>query len=271
MIAAMARGYRVLGEESFLDSARRAARFVEARLEEGGRLLATYRSGRAHLKAYLDDYAFLLGGYVELFESDFDPHWLERANALAAQLKALFWDHAIRILLHGVGSREAHQSDEERVRRRHPFRKRRGRDLSLEARGVHGVERTDESRRGDLARFSRADGALPSAFAQMLAAVDHYLGEKRELVVVGRGGCGARARGAAAPLGPVRARPRASSPRPACSSRLVATARRQSSRAGPGHSAGSISARATLVRRPPTISPRSKPPWAERRSRRVLE
>ncbi|MGH9322435.1 MAG: thioredoxin domain-containing protein, partial [Vicinamibacteria bacterium] len=91
-IIAMARGYQVLGEERFLSSARRAARFLEGRMFRDGRLLATYRAGRAKLKGYLDDYAFVLGGFVELFESDFDVHWLERATELASGLESLFLD-----------------------------------------------------------------------------------------------------------------------------------------------------------------------------------
>jgi uncharacterized protein len=186
-IIAMARGYRVLGEDKFLASARKAARFVEDGMEEGGRLLATYRSGRARLKAYLDDYAFLLGGYVELFESDFDPHWLERANGVALQLQALFRDEA-------GGGFFFTGSDHEKL----ISRTKSGYDGAIPSGNAMAAtyllklaEYTGSRDQAALAAetlraFHAQMERSPSAFAQTLAAVDHYLGEKRELVVVGR-------------------------------------------------------------------------------------
>jgi uncharacterized protein YyaL (SSP411 family) len=187
MIGAMARGYRVLGEARFLDSARKAARFLEERLVSDGRLLATYRDGRARLKAYLDDYAFLLGGYVELFESDFDPHWLERANALASGLESLFLDESGGGFFFTGTDHEALIS-----------RTKSGYDGAIPSGNAMAAtyllklaEYTGSRDQAALAaRTLRAFHAQmersPSAFAQMLIAVDHYLGAKRELVVVGR-------------------------------------------------------------------------------------
>jgi uncharacterized protein YyaL (SSP411 family) len=187
MILAMARGYRVLGDDKFLASARRAARFIEERMEEGGRLLATYRSGRARLKAYLDDYAFLLGGYVELFESDFDVHWLERANALASKLRELFRDeNDSGFFFTG--------SDHERL----ISRTKSGYDGAIPSGNAVAAtyllklseytgSRDEASLAAETLRVFHAQvERSPSAFAQMLAAVDHYLGPKRELVIAGR-------------------------------------------------------------------------------------
>jgi uncharacterized protein YyaL (SSP411 family) len=189
MIVAMARGYRVLGDERFLASAQRAARFIEDRMEVDGRLLATYRSGRARLKAYLDDYAFLLGGYVELFETDFDPHWLARANALASQLETLFRDET------GSGFFFTGSDHEKLI-----ARTKSGYDGAIPSGNAmaatyllklaeHTGSREQEALAADTLRAFHAQmERSPSAFAQMLAALDHYLGTKRELVVVGRAG-----------------------------------------------------------------------------------
>ena len=187
MIIAMCRAYRILGDEKFLASAVRAARFIEDRLEDGGRLLATYRSGRARLKAYLDDYAFLLGGYVELFESDFDVHWLERAGELATKLSELFRDEAGSGFFFTGSDHEALIS-----------RTKSGYDGAIPSGNAMAAtyllklsEYTgsrDQASLGaeTLRAFHSQMERSPSAFAQMLAAVDHYLGSKRELVVVGR-------------------------------------------------------------------------------------
>ena len=92
MISAYARGYDAFGREDDLKSARRAADFVLAHLTKGDRLLVSYRAGRAHLNGYLDDYAFLARGLVDLYESGFDTRDLERAARLARTMLRRFAD-----------------------------------------------------------------------------------------------------------------------------------------------------------------------------------
>ena len=49
-------------------SAARALDFIRSELWNDGRLLATFKDGRAHLRAYLDDYVFLADAIVELLQ-----------------------------------------------------------------------------------------------------------------------------------------------------------------------------------------------------------
>ena len=60
----MAHAGRVFGRDDWISSARRAVDFVRQRMWHDGRLLATYKDGRAHLNAYLDDYAFLIAAQL---------------------------------------------------------------------------------------------------------------------------------------------------------------------------------------------------------------
>jgi uncharacterized protein YyaL (SSP411 family) len=94
MIHGMARAGRALGREDWIASARRALDFVRATLWAGGKLLATYKDGRAHLDAYLDDHAFLLAALVELMQTDFRREDLQFAGALAEALLERFEDPA---------------------------------------------------------------------------------------------------------------------------------------------------------------------------------
>ncbi|MEZ5574362.1 MAG: hypothetical protein R3F44_01495 [Candidatus Competibacteraceae bacterium] len=57
-----------LGQTEFVASAERALDFIRARLWRDGRLLAVYKDGQARLNAYLDDYAFLIDGILELLQ-----------------------------------------------------------------------------------------------------------------------------------------------------------------------------------------------------------
>jgi len=92
MISAFARAYDAFSREEDLRSARRAADFVLAHLTKGERLLVSYRAGKAHLNAYLDDYAFLARGLVDLYEAGFDRRDLDRAAALTRTMLTRFGD-----------------------------------------------------------------------------------------------------------------------------------------------------------------------------------
>ena len=92
MIEGLAHAARIFGRADWLASARRALDFIAAQLWRDGRLLATWRRGRAHLPAYLDDHAFLLGAVIELLQADFRPTDLAFATELADTLLARFED-----------------------------------------------------------------------------------------------------------------------------------------------------------------------------------
>ena len=97
MIAAFARAGRVLdGGPSYVEDARRAARFIRAQLwrPETETLLRRYRLGEAGVNAYAEDYAYLIFGLLELFQADGDPAWLEWALTLQRCLDDRFWDPA---------------------------------------------------------------------------------------------------------------------------------------------------------------------------------
>jgi len=92
MIAGMARAAVVFGRDDWLASAKRAVGFIRGTMWKNGRLLATYKDGKAHLNAYLDDYAFLLAALLELLQAEFDPATLAFAEDLAEVLLEQFED-----------------------------------------------------------------------------------------------------------------------------------------------------------------------------------
>ncbi len=92
MIAGMARAAVVFGRGDWLASAKQALGFIRGSMWRDGRLLATYKDGKAHLNAYLDDYAFLLAALLELLQAEFDPGELAFAEDLADVLLGQFED-----------------------------------------------------------------------------------------------------------------------------------------------------------------------------------
>ena len=93
-IQGMARAAAVFGRPDWLASARRAADFARTTLWQRGTLLATYKDGRAHLNAYVDDYAFLIAALIELLKTDFRLDELTFAQELADALLERFEDSA---------------------------------------------------------------------------------------------------------------------------------------------------------------------------------
>ena len=94
MIGALAHAARVFDEPTWLESAQRAVDFLRSTLWRDGRLLATYKDGRAHLNAYLDDHAFLLAALLELMQTAFRPQDLAWATELADALLERFEDRS---------------------------------------------------------------------------------------------------------------------------------------------------------------------------------
>ena len=92
MIKGMAISGRILGRQDWVKSAQRAVDFIRTTLWKNNRLLATYKDGKAHLNAYLDDYVFLLDGLLELMQTEFRMIDLEFATTLAEILLDQFED-----------------------------------------------------------------------------------------------------------------------------------------------------------------------------------
>ncbi len=94
MIAAMAIGGRVLGIEKYTLAAEKATEFIFSKLTRPERrLLARYRDNEAALAAYVDDYAFLIWGLIELYETTYRPQYLKKAIKLNNDLIKYFWDN----------------------------------------------------------------------------------------------------------------------------------------------------------------------------------
>lgn len=91
-IGGMAIAARALARAELADVACSAVDFIRTTCWHDGRLLATYKDGRARFAAYLDDHAFLLDGLLELMQTRWRSADLQFAIALADTLLAHFED-----------------------------------------------------------------------------------------------------------------------------------------------------------------------------------
>lgn len=96
MITAYARAYQVLNEEKYLHAAEKSARFMRTALYDtkNKRLYRRWRDGERSVTGTSDDYAFLIQGLIDLYESSFDIEWLRWAIELTEKHNELFFDSA---------------------------------------------------------------------------------------------------------------------------------------------------------------------------------
>lgn len=92
MISAFAKGYKVTRNDTYLNAATKAVKFIETKLANGNKLRRTFKDGQAKLDGYLDDYAFYINGLLDLFEVDSKPEYLDRATTYADYMANHFWD-----------------------------------------------------------------------------------------------------------------------------------------------------------------------------------
>ena len=94
MIRGMASAARALERDDLARSATRSLELIRGTLWRNGRLLATYKDGKAHLNAYLDDYVFLADAILELQQTRFRADELQFARELLDAVLDHFTDTA---------------------------------------------------------------------------------------------------------------------------------------------------------------------------------
>jgi len=91
LIATLARGAAITGKQHWLAAARKAADFITTSLvAPDGRLLRSYLLGPSPIKGFLDDYAFLAWGLLELYRAGQHKPDLQRAATLCQEALRLF-------------------------------------------------------------------------------------------------------------------------------------------------------------------------------------
>ena len=181
---AFAEAGAILEEPRYTAIATRNAEFLLSELVQNGRLLRTWKAGRAKLNGYLEDYAALIDALLTLYEATFTQHWLDEASTLAGRMIELFWDERC---FFDTGS----DHEQLLVRPRDIFDNATPSGGAMAAMallrlavftGDQNLERhAVDSLRSIRDFLSRA----PTGFSHWLAALDFYLSTPKEIVVIG--------------------------------------------------------------------------------------
>ncbi|MFA7158057.1 MAG: thioredoxin domain-containing protein, partial [Kiritimatiellia bacterium] len=190
MIAALAKAARAFDAPQYAAAAARAADFIIKTMRgRDNRLLHRYRDGEAAINAFLDDYAFLTWGLIELYETTFNLRYLQAAMAENTVLLEHFLDKR-----NGGFYFTADGAEEPRARLKEIY------DSEIpsgNAVGMLNLLRLGRmsgnmellKKADDLYRaFSHAAVRAPAACPFFMAALDFAMGPSYEIVVAGDSG-----------------------------------------------------------------------------------
>jgi uncharacterized protein YyaL (SSP411 family) len=190
MIAALAKGARILDEPPYAEAAGQALNFIlENMRKPDGRLLHRYRDGEATLPAYVDDYAFLIWGMLELYETTFEVCYLQTALDLNNDLVKHFWDDKA-----GAFYFTADDAEKLLVRQKDIYDGAIPSGNSVAALNLLRLGRITanpnfEEKAVKIGRvFSQTIKRLPSGYTQLMLAVDFGVGPSYEVVITGKTG-----------------------------------------------------------------------------------
>ncbi|MBS1793897.1 MAG: thioredoxin domain-containing protein [Acidobacteria bacterium] len=189
MLAAFAEAAAVLGRADYLETARRNADFLMENLIADGKLLRTWKDGRAKLDAYLEDYANLADGLVELYQTSGDAKYLREAKRLAELLITEFWDEE------GGGFFFTANDHETLPVRRKDFHDNAtpsgnsvGADVLLKLARLTGDDRFERFAVTVLRLAVPQLRRYPQGFGRVLGALEFHFAPTKEIVVLGARG-----------------------------------------------------------------------------------
>ena len=93
MLKGYTQAYRVFGDAAFLKTAIKNADFLlQHAIGANGEMTRNYKNGRSSINALLDDYAFTIAAFIELYQATFDEKWLAEAEKITGYALEHFFD-----------------------------------------------------------------------------------------------------------------------------------------------------------------------------------
>jgi uncharacterized protein len=186
LLRALAEAAAVLGREDYHVAAVRNAEFLTSAMMRDGRVLRSWKAGEAKIDGYLEDYALLIDGLLGVHELTFDAGRLEQARALADQMLDLFWDEEIAGFYDTARDAEALiVRPRDVLDNATPSGNSVAVSVLLRLGLLLGNEEYVRRATTVLGSLREAMTRYPSAFGELLGALDFQLGAPLEFAVVG--------------------------------------------------------------------------------------
>ena len=95
MLTGYTDAYKAFGEKKFLDAGIKNANFLWSKaINSSDEIRRNYKNGKSSIEGFLDDYAFTISAFINLYQATFDEKWLYKANDIAAYTQTHFYDSA---------------------------------------------------------------------------------------------------------------------------------------------------------------------------------
>lgn len=188
MISAFAKGYQVLDDHRYITAAQNAANFVKKALykTDTQKLSRRFRDGTAGIDGFLVDYAFLIQGLLDLFESSFDPEWLELAIRLTQTQIALFNDPDGGGFFDTSGTDSALTA---RIKSDYDAAEPSGNSIAAlnlyRLSQITGIPKWRELADATITAFNSRIADKPLAMQQMLIALDFQMDKPKQIIIAG--------------------------------------------------------------------------------------
>ena len=186
MLRAFSLASRITGREDYREAARKNATFLLENMKTDGRLHRSHKDGRARFNGYLEDYAMVADGLVELYEATFETRWLAEADDLCDAMNELFWDEGRRAFYDTPAD---HEELVTRPRDVYDNATPSGNSVAVEVmlRLALLLDRNDYRERAGEILDEMGGGMekIPSAFGRLLAALDFATSGTREVAIIG--------------------------------------------------------------------------------------
>jgi uncharacterized protein len=188
-LSGLAEAIKVSNDKACVEAVKRTIEFIFAKMFRDGFLMHTYKEGQAKLLGYLDDYAFVAIGLLDVYEALFDRSILDRSIELTNILVREFWDEKDGAFFY------TGKSHEQLISRTKPvfdgsIPSGNAMATQLLLRLFHITGDDDYRKRAEkvLRSYYDAMESQPFGFAHMLCALDFYLNKPKEVVLVGKKG-----------------------------------------------------------------------------------
>ncbi|HEX2226759.1 MAG TPA: thioredoxin domain-containing protein [Candidatus Binatia bacterium] len=186
MLSGLAEAIKITGNPEYRKAAMRTVEFIFAQMFRDGRLLHTYKNGIAKILGYLDDYAFLAIGLLDLFEATFERSLFLKTRELANIMIAEFWDESDGAFFY---TGKSHEQLISRAKPAFDASIPSGNSMAAQLllRLYHYTNHDDYLHKAEIILRSYRDAmqAQPFGLAHMLAALDFYLVKPKEIVIIG--------------------------------------------------------------------------------------
>ena len=184
-LRAFAQAARYLRRADYLETARRSAAFMLERMVVDGRLMRAWRDGKARHDAYLEDYAGLILGLLDLHQSDPDPRWYASARELREEMVNQFRDPQGGFFDTRADSAPLITRPKEVQDNATPSGSALAATALLQMSAFEEDPGARETAAEMLAALREALIRYPTAFGQWLQAADFAVGPVRQIAVVG--------------------------------------------------------------------------------------